>query len=340
MFRPNYEKICSIALNPLPERNREVILNRFGIGSNIKKTLQQIGNELGITRERVRQIENDSFSKIKEQKNKEPLKKTFFYFKDYFKKNGEIKREDIALNELGSNKFQGHVRFLLALGDYFYYFQKTERTHPFWSIQKDIFDEVKKIINNIVKTIEKRKSLLPEEHIAKLVRENSSLLDNSFYSILEISKDIEKSPLGQYGLVYWPEVAPKTVRDFAYLIFKKENTPLHFKEISKLFEKKYKDIIGQKNLLYRTVHNELIKDARFVLVGRGIYALKEWGYAPGTVKDVIIKVLRDSKKPLSKGEIIDNLKKQRLVKENTILLNLSNRKLFSRDKSGRYSLKS
>jgi len=91
--------------------------------------------------------------------------------------------------------------------------------------------------------------------------------------------------------------------------------------------------------LVQTVHNELIKDSRFVLVGRGIYALEEWGYYPGQVKDVILRVLREERKPITKEEILEKVLEQRLVKENTILLNLSNKKYFERDVQGKYKVK-
>ena len=86
-----------------------------------------------------------------------------------------------------------------------------------------------------------------------------------------------------------------------------------------------------------TTHNELIKDPRFVLVGRGLYALSEWGYINGIVKDVITKIL-DKSGPLSKKEIVEKVMKERYVKENTILVNLQNSKNFKKEKDGKYSL--
>ncbi len=127
----------------------------------------------------------------------------------------------------------------------------------------------------------------------------------------------------------WPEINPRNIKDKAYLVFKKEKRPLHFREVANL--------IGP-DALPQTVHNELIKDQRFVLVGRGLYALKEWGYEEGDVKDVISKILRKVKKPLSKKEILSRVLKQRMVKENTVLINLQNRKHFIRKDDGRYQL--
>ena len=84
-------------------------------------------------------------------------------------------------------------------------------------------------------------------------------------------------------------------------------------------------------------HNELIKDPRFVLVGRGLYALSEWGYSNGVVRDVIKEILKKGG-PLSKEEIIDRVLKERYVKENTITVNLQNSKYFKKSKEGKYAL--
>ncbi len=146
---------------------------------------------------------------------------------------------------------------------------------------------------------------------------------------MEVSKKIQKNKEDLFGLKDWPEINPKGIKDRAYLVFKKIEKPLHFAEVANLIE-------GSQ---IQTVHNELIRDSRFVLVGRGIYALTEWGYYSGQVKDVISKVLKETGKPLTKEEVLERVLKQRLVKENTILLNLSNKNYFLRDPQGRYMVK-
>ena len=107
---------------------------------------------------------------------------------------------------------------------------------------------------------------------------------------------------------------------------------MHFTEVAKEIEK----LFGKKAHT-ATCHNELIKDSRFVLVGRGLYALSNWGYAGGVVRDVVRDVLRKNG-ALTKQEIIDKVLKERYVKPNTILVNLQNPKYFKKDKSGRYQL--
>ena len=148
---------------------------------------------------------------------------------------------------------------------------------------------------------------------------------------LSVSHRIGKNPLGEWGIASSPNVNAKGMRDYAFLVIRKHGSPIHFKEVAKAITTYF-----NKKAHVATTHNELIKDPRFVLVGRGLYALAEWGYMSGVVKDVIRKII-DREGPLTKEEIIEKVLKERYVKENTILVNLQNTKYFKKDKEGKYS---
>ena len=60
----NYQKICENLLKDLPQRTSDVIEKRFGLKTGKEQTLEAIGQGYGITRERVRQIGEEGFSKI------------------------------------------------------------------------------------------------------------------------------------------------------------------------------------------------------------------------------------------------------------------------------------
>jgi RNA polymerase primary sigma factor len=55
----------SKALGSLDDRECKVLVLRYGIGGNPPRTLSDVGTELGITRERVRQIENRALGKLR-----------------------------------------------------------------------------------------------------------------------------------------------------------------------------------------------------------------------------------------------------------------------------------
>jgi hypothetical protein len=155
-------------------------------------------------------------------------------------------------------------------------------------------------------------------------------------SFMSLSKELGRNVFGEIGLVSWAEVKPKGVRDKAYLVLKRENKPKHFTEIAKLINSTG---FSSKKANIQTVHNELIKDSRFVLVGRGMYGLSEWGYQPGTVKEVLVGILKGSQKPIARADLIAKVLDTRMVKENTILLNLQDSKVFSKREDGSYVLR-
>ena len=132
---------------------------------------------------------------------------------------------------------------------------------------------------------------------------------------------------GVWGLTKWPSVNPKNIRDKIFVILETKHEPMHFSDIANEIKNSN---FKRKNVTVQAIHNELIKDPRFILIGRGIYALSTWGYKKGTISDIIVSILEKSDKPLTKEEIVKQVLKVRKVKETTILLNLQNKKLFKK----------
>jgi len=161
-----------------------------------------------------------------------------------------------------------------------------------------------------------------------------NLNDSIAVNYVSISKKFGVNPYGDFGLMKWEEINPKTAKSRTYLILKKHKTSLHFREIAKKINEMK---LSNRKTLFQTVHNELIKDPRFVLVGRGMYGLAERGAMPGTAKEVIARILKN-KGPLPKEEVINLVKQERMLKENTILLNLQNKRHFKKLSDGRYHI--
>lgn len=327
----DYQKICKDCLKGLDQRTFDVVQRRFGLKNGNRETLEAVGASYNITRERVRQIELEGLAKVKKdlEKNQELAK----HFEKAFNSFGKVKKEADLLQDLGGDRLKNQVSFLLTNIKGFEKFPEDNNFYSFWTNNKEIVNKAKKVVKLTINKLKKENKTLCLEDLSK----GEKVKKDIFISYIGISKNIEKDPEREFGLSNWIEINPKGVKDRAYLVFKKEEKPLHFTDLASMIEKL--PFPGSKKVHTATVHNELIKDSRFVLVGRGLYALKEWGYQPGIVKDIIVQILKDSKKPLSKQEILKKVLGQRFVKENTVVLNLQDKSYFLRNLQGKYTIK-
>jgi len=337
-------------------RTKEVIVRRFGLLNGQRQTLEAIGHDHRITRERVRQIEESGLNALRNAQIHVRLQPVYDEIDAHLKEHGDLKKEKQLFDDLSYvcfpvkeiermkqtndfaslDKCHSALYLIMTLGDNFERVPENEYFHTVWTVDKESLKKAKKTVDSLVKHLEGRKEVLSDAQVfeaAKISR--SDLSDKAIRAYVDASKRIEQNHLGHFGLAHWPEIRPRGVKDKAYIILKNHGQPLHFSEVTRMINEV---LPSGKKAYVQTVHNELIKDPRFVLVGRGLYALSEWGYQPGTVSETISQILKENG-PLTKEEIISQVLNRRLVKENTILINLQNRKLFERDGEGRYTLK-
>ncbi|MBI2625149.1 MAG: hypothetical protein HYW70_02355 [Candidatus Nealsonbacteria bacterium] len=322
----DYRKISLSLVKDLPDKTRTVLERRFGFGYAEPETLESIGKIFGLTRERVRQIEAAGLKKTAELA-KEKYGNIFQSFRNYLNKNSDVKKEELLVSDFSSPESKNYFLFLLALGEEFQRFNENNRFYAFWGAGSSSANLAKKAVDQAIEKLEKSKKPFSLADFGAIPE-----------SYLEITKRIVNFE-GKYGLREWPEVNPRFVKDKTYLVLRKAGKPLHFMEVTSLIGTLDAPGSIHKKVNPQTVHNELIKDQRFVLVGRGTYALKEWGYFEGTVKDVVFAVLTEAQQPLPKSEIVKRALAQRQVKANTIALSLQDGKVFVRDSGGNYSLK-
>lgn len=336
MIDLDYPRIQKEIFKSLPSRTQEVLRRRFGLENAKAETLESIGRDFQVTRERVRQVEKAGLAKLREN-SLAVIQPVSQYLKDYLKQQGDLKREDLLLQEAGSKRNQPYLRFFLVLAPDFYRIRESDNYYPFWTIQPEKVREVEKTLQFLIQQLNELHRPLTLEEILQLeVQPDKSFIT----SCLEAAKRIEANWKGYFGLVDWPDIRPRRLRDKIYLVLREEKKPLHFSQITNLINQFNQRValVSARPALVQTVHNELIRDDRFVLVGRGTYALREWGYEPGTVKEVIVKILKESGGALPKEEIIARVLEQRKVEKTTILLNLSRGKIFERSEDGYYRL--
>lgn len=336
-FKP--KQVTKALLAVLPDRARDVLEKRYGLRPDGEVfTLESIGQSYGITRERVRQIENYGIAAM--QKSEE-YKKHYDLFVEMQKLidqlGGGVIAEHVLLEELSQDPVvRNHLYFILVVGDTFYRGKETPLYTHRWFTEKKTVDAVEKALQAVHKSLNRDELISEHEIISRFRSELSTIADRHNEDVLKrwlsMSKQIGRNPLGDWGPADSPNIRVKGIRDYAYLTVKRHGSPMHFREVADSIEQ----LFGHKAHI-ATTHNELIKDARFVLVGRGLYALTEWGYTAGVVKEVLRDILKHDG-PLSREELIDKVKKERYVKDNTIVVNLQDPHLFKRLSNGTYTL--
>lgn len=315
------------------------MVKRYGLGKDYElMTLDAIGKTYGITRERVRQIENHALTVIRKSKQYIDEKPTFDEIEKIIHSLGGIVVEQDLLDYMSAEaSVQSHVNFLLVVGHPFTKIKEDEDFKHRWFIDATLAEKVHEAIRKLYATL-KSEDLLSETDIIKAFLKHVEDVSEKYKNEeiakrwLSLSKKIGKNVLGEWGKSESSNISTKGMRDYAYLIIRKHGSPIHFKEVARIITEVFKI-----KAHVATCHNELIKDPRFVLVGRGLYALSEWGYMSGVVKDVIKKII-EKNGPLTKAEVIQKVMKERYVKENTIIINLQNPKYFKKNKDGKYEV--
>ena len=339
MTQDDIEKLTKQILETIDrEREREIISRRYGLYDR-KETLEQIGELLGITRERVRQLEKATMTRLRLNAEAGELLELKDFENNLIEKIDELGSVSTIANlsdkltDSESTKIeQSRLNFICELCPKLSIVPDNDDFYQSVSIISR-FDtkKVKKTVEEIVKSLKKIGEPSNIEKIAKAV----NIEDSKKVEALSTTSRKLATLNGKWGLVKWPTVNPKNIRDKIYVILQQKGKHMHFSEIANSIKD---SDFKRKDVTTQAIHNELIKDKRFVLIGRGIYALKEWGYKKGTVADIITQVLKDAKEPLHRDEIVKRVLKSRYVKETTILLNLQGKKQFKRVSKATYDL--
>jgi len=320
------------------DRERDVIERRFGLTGR-KETLELVGELLDITRERVRQIEKATLIRAKlsldDGKNAayDAIEKEII--KALVELGRAAKTEDLTVKLVGENdqNMRYAIVFLSELSSKILVTTENDRYHQSVVLSTDDEDKkVKKQVDEVVKALRAHKKPVTVDELFTLTSGYEH--PNEAKAIASLSKQVSTLH-GLWGLSKWPEVNPRNIRDKIMVVLSENNKkPMHFTEIAEAIKKQD---FKRNNVTPQAIHNELIKDSRFILVGRGLYGLISWGYKTGTLSDIITDILKEES-PLHREEIIRRVLKQRHIREATILLTLQNNKSFKRVSKSQYTL--
>jgi hypothetical protein len=328
----NIKKPVTKLLSSISDKNREVLERRFGIGRNEAETLESIGKSYKITRERVRQIQEYGLKKLTKANVNSLLTPAFLKIENYINKKGGVVKESDIFDALARSEEAAHLSFVLRLMPGLIIRKETDDLHARYALDEGTLKDADARVLSAHEALASKKAPVSFSELTALAPEN----------ILALSRRVKRGFFGDWGLADWPRITPRGVKDKAHLVFEQEKRPLHFREISQLIDKyfarSYEGRVNIRQTNAQTVHNELIKDPRFVLIGRGLYALSDWGYEPGTVKDVLVQILKDSGVAMHKEDVLRLISERRFVKPNTVFLNLQNKNYFKKLEDGKYYL--
>lgn len=336
-FKP--KQVTKQLLAVLPKRAQDVITKRYGLGTDVEKmTLESIGEIYGITRERVRQIENFALKTIRLSDALKEVTSSFEELRAIMVNMGGIVPEREYLEAIADDKStQNHLHFFLVVGDMFVKHKEDDEFTHRWTVDQETAKIVHESLRKLYASLEDSELIEESKMIDRFLNHLKDVNetyknDEIIRRWLSISHRIARNPLGEWGVSHSPNVSARGIRDYAFLVLRKHGSPMHFTEVANAISSHF-----DRKAHIATTHNELIKDKRFVLVGRGLYALTEWGYSTGVVRDVIAEILKKNG-PLTRDEIIEKVLRERYVKPNTILVNLQNTKYFKKTKEGKFTL--
>ncbi len=344
-FLSDPRKLSGALISVLSTRSQTIVKKRFGLDNNHPQTLQQVGDVYNITRERVRQIIESSLLIIKKKASLAEVNDFWKEIVTLLEKSGGIEEEKELFIRLEKEHSlikgkEAAVNFLLFLSSDIVLEKEDGNCNSFWHLTSKKKGELVKRMKTIEKYFVQNKIPMSLKEIVQLAEKKliPALTSTELIAYLKVSKKIGMNPFGEYGILASSEIEPAGTKDRAYVAMKHYQKPSHFSEIADLINQSKGLPVSPtllssawlKTVKVQTVHNELIKDERFVLIGRGIYALRDWGYKPGRVVDVIKDILKKTNRPLTQEEIIKKVKEQRFAKDNTIVLNLHNKKYFKK----------
>lgn len=270
----NTRRVLEAAIGELDPRAAQILKSRYGLYGEDTKTLSSLGTSYGLTRERIRQIEETSLEALRSHIDEEEASAILEVIGEYLNHLGNLRRATELVRDLRlisgikyeEAVFGSELRLLAEIMGEPYIVYGDDRFYDVWHNDKEAYKLASLISDNLRKFKEHDFDKFMYAMVKKF-----ELPETTIINYLSISKHFDVGPYGDLGASHWPHVQPKTVRDKSFLVLRKVKTPLHFKEIADLVNK-----LGKKKAHpATTVHNELIKDPRFVLVGRGTYALKD-----------------------------------------------------------------
>lgn len=225
------DEIVQNLLLLLSEKEKEVITKRFNLDSQGKRTLEEIGQEFAVTRERVRQIEKNALNKMKRNVFNTALSGLNEFVTTLVRTSGGLIRKKSLLQEIKSlvpdnrELAEGPLDLSFALHDEIESVGNTINFHPHLREKSIPEYNLKFAANNLINQLQKYGDA---KNLTKIQNDLGPVLNEVDFnivkvkSLIEIDKRLKLLNDNTVGLSEWRHIHPRTLRDKILFILKSE----------------------------------------------------------------------------------------------------------------------
>ncbi len=326
------------------DRSIDIIKRRFGFDSGERQTLDEIGKDYGITRERVRQIQERSIQRIKHPSTK-GRSTIISIINDIFQKNQFIISDSEADYLIGkvfnTSKFDGSS-FLDMISD-LGWIQKNKIGDVAFYTNNALKPTLSLTMTNVYSLLKASSTMISlEEIIKKIIPSNTKYSENSDLQVIikricSLDPRIEERMPERYtlyGLHSRTNIWASLIKE----VLEKEGEPLHFADITNSVNDMFPNT-DNNHIDVRRLHSILIENHAFSHSGvKGTYGLTEWGFRKETTSELIEECIKKAGFPLHWKQIYNYVSKYKDTKPANIIAMLNSRDKFVRKGKGMFEV--
>lgn len=373
---PNEKLIDAFLERCKDKRAIEIMKRRYGLNSGERETLEEIGNSYGITRERIRQIQEKAIKKLRHPMVKEKNQIIELVEEVLWKNHGIISEEeaDQLLSNIFKNIPYDGSSLLDLLADIGWIQTHKVGDAPFYSpkfsglnlsvLMTEIIQLLKSNgnlmnVESIAKNLSCKTIEVPAQYVSQNAGSETTLNRSAYnrnYTVYE-QKDVMSSDklihLVSRCCKLDPRIEERITNHFTLYslhnrrhiwsvlisqILEKEGIPLHFTEIAN----RVNDLLREeeKYLDERKVYSLLIETSIFAHTGvRGMYGLTKWGLRKESTQELAIEFIEKSGFPVHWEQIFFYVSKYKDTRRQSIRNILSNSEKFIKKNDGFYWIK-
>jgi hypothetical protein len=340
----------------LPERQRNVLADRYGLWDGIAETLQDIGDKLGLTRERIRQIEAKALKRIHRLYAHGKIRTYVcnsirLHFSSNQPKTYGVFTQDEAIaalaNGCSSEEAGLAVEFLQDIVGTQASLFASDLIEPevgVYCVDETTARSYLEMLRLIEASLESREKPLTEGLLLKDItsRAGDSLTADQLTlarRVLNVSSRVSRLRNGTIALSQWTEFHIHNAASLTEAALRLLGTPTHFREIAA----KVSSVFGEGQALNEsTIHQALLTNRKaFVWVKNGTYGLTAWGLKkPPFIKDRLVELLSATGYPLPFWHLEQKVLEVCNCKQESVRMTLDlNPRLFTKFAGDQYGLR-